>query len=73
MQAGVPLSKGEGLEVMAERCFQQLVRLPEGSLRRINPHRYKVSISRGLMQLRQQLLTEISEQLENPDIPSRLI
>ncbi len=60
---GELLCKEEGLETMAGRCSQQLDRLPEGSLRLVNPHRYKVSISRGLQQLRQRLLTEIAEKV----------
>ncbi len=44
------------LEVLAERCAGQLQRLPEGSLRLVNPHRYKVSMSVGLKTLREELM-----------------
>jgi nicotinate phosphoribosyltransferase len=40
----------------ADRCAHQLRRLPEGCLRLINPHRYKVGMSPGLNELRQRLL-----------------
>lgn len=51
------------LDEMAERCGQQLKRLPQGCLRFINPHRYKVSISRGLHELRSRLMEEALEGL----------
>jgi nicotinate phosphoribosyltransferase len=60
MDGGRQLCEEEGFESMAQRCRRQLARLPEGSLRLVNPHRYKVSISKGLLQLRQRLLAEIS-------------
>ncbi len=44
------------LEASADRCADQLQRLPEGTLRLYNPHIYKVSISPGLHQLREQLM-----------------
>lgn len=46
------------LDDMADRCAEQLKRLPQGSLRFINPHRYKVSISRGLNELRSRLMQD---------------
>ena len=60
MSAGRPTQVAESLERMAARCEEQLALLPEGSLRLVNPHRYKVSISRGLLELRRRLLTEIA-------------
>jgi nicotinate phosphoribosyltransferase len=45
-----------------------MAQLPEGSLRFINPHRYKVSISRGLLDLRKRLMDEI-RQREKEDAP----
>lgn len=47
------------LDEMADRCSEQLARLPNGSLRFINPHIYKVSISRGLNELRNRLIDEV--------------
>jgi nicotinate phosphoribosyltransferase len=49
------------LDVMADRCAEQLGSLPQGCLRFINPHRYKVSISRGLHELRTRLLEEVQQ------------
>ncbi|MFA6809511.1 MAG: hypothetical protein WCR47_00450, partial [Desulfoplanes sp.] len=46
------------LAVLADRCAEQLRCLPEGSLRLLNPHLYKVAISKGLNDLRTQLLME---------------
>jgi len=45
-----------GLESCADHCADQLRRLPEGSLRLQYPHIYKVSISPGLHELREQLM-----------------
>jgi len=61
MAEGALLHEDEGFDALSERCSHQLKQLPDGSLRLLNPHRYKVSISRGLLQLRQELLAEISE------------
>lgn len=47
------------LDEMADRCSDQLKRLPPGCLRFINPHRYKVSISRNLKELRDELMEEV--------------
>ena len=49
------------LDAMADRCAGELRRLPQGCLRFINPHRYKVSISRGLHELRTRLLEEVQQ------------
>lgn len=58
MEGGRVLVEPEGLAEMAARCRVELSRLPEGSLRQVNPHRYKVSISRGVLELRGHLLVE---------------
>jgi nicotinate phosphoribosyltransferase len=47
------------LDQMADRCAGQLARLPQGCLRFINPHTYKVSISKGLHDLRLRLMEEV--------------
>ncbi len=47
------------LDASADRCADQLNRLPEGCSRLINPHRYKVSISSGLNDLRIRLMEEV--------------
>jgi len=44
------------LDEMADRCADQLRRLPEGCLRLTNPHRYKVAMSGGLHALRTRLM-----------------
>jgi nicotinate phosphoribosyltransferase len=49
------------LDAMADRCAEQLRRLPQGCLRFINPHRYKISISRGLHELRTRLVEEVQQ------------
>jgi len=49
----------ETLDEMADRTAYQLDRLPKGCLRFINPHRYKVSISPGLNELRLRLAEEV--------------
>jgi nicotinate phosphoribosyltransferase len=46
----------ESLPVMAQRCREGLDKLPEGTLRLIKPHRYKVSISERLKALRETLI-----------------
>ncbi len=51
------------LDEMADHCCEQLQRLPAGCLRFINPHRYKVSISRNLKELRDRLMEEVLNEL----------
>ena len=52
------VSRVPSLDEMADRCADQLRKLPPGSLRFINPHRYKVSISSSLKDLRIRLMEE---------------
>lgn len=47
------------LPELADYCKNELLRLPEGTLRTTNPHRYKVSISPGLKQLRERMREQI--------------
>ncbi|MBT0653504.1 nicotinate phosphoribosyltransferase [Geomobilimonas luticola] len=49
------------LDAMADRCADQRGRLPQGCLRHVNPHIYKVSISRGLNDLRNRLMDEVEQ------------
>ena len=49
----------EPLAAMAERCRMELAGLPQGCLRFINPHRYKVSITGELNELRNRLITRL--------------
>ena len=59
MKQGKRISREQPtLADMASRCNNQLLRLPPGCLRFINPHRYKVSISAGLKELRDRLMEE---------------
>lgn len=51
----------ETLDEMADRTADQLGRLPPGCIRFINPHRYKVSINRGMSDLRLRLLREVQQ------------
>ncbi|WP_020677069.1 nicotinate phosphoribosyltransferase [Geopsychrobacter electrodiphilus] len=62
MSGGELLGVEEGLADMTKRSQRELACLPAGSLRLRNPHRYKVSISRGLLELRQRLLAEAAIQ-----------
>jgi nicotinate phosphoribosyltransferase len=61
MDGGRQLSEPLSLTAMADYCAQQLRRLPEGSLRLVNPHRYKVGVSRRLLTLRDQLMVAAAE------------
>lgn len=56
MAGGRRLAPCEPIDSMAERCREELSRLPSGCLRLINPHRYKVSISERLNCLRSDLI-----------------
>ncbi|MRR36747.1 nicotinate phosphoribosyltransferase, partial [bacterium] len=59
MEEGVRTVKFPPLDDMADRCRDQLARLPQGCMRFINPHKYKVSISSGLNDLRLRLMEEV--------------
>nr|WP_321467406.1 nicotinate phosphoribosyltransferase [uncultured Desulfobulbus sp.] len=48
----------ESITAMAERCRHELSLLPSGCRRFVNPHRYKVSISRQLKTLRCDLIAQ---------------
>lgn len=60
MTHGQNTNPSPDLMQMADYCRDQLRSLPPGSLRLINPHRYKVSMSSGLHQLRQQLIENLT-------------
>jgi len=55
MAGGRPLQPAASLASLADYCAAQLRRLPEGSLRLVNPHRYKVGVSARLLALRDRL------------------
>jgi nicotinate phosphoribosyltransferase len=56
MEGGEILHAAPTLDEMANYCAGQLRNLPEGCLRLINPHVYKVGVSERLLDLRAQLL-----------------
>lgn len=58
MEQGEILQTAPTLDEMADYSSAQLLALPEGSLRLINPHIYKVGVSGRLFDLRDQLSTE---------------
>lgn len=64
MDEGQLLLKKEGLDLMADRCAEQLKLLPKGTLRLANPHIYKVSISSKLLKLRNRLVKQYLDQLD---------
>lgn len=59
MEDGETVVPPPSLDEIADRCQDQLGRLPEGVLRLENPHIYKVSISQGLHELRTRLIDEV--------------
>jgi nicotinate phosphoribosyltransferase len=59
MKNGIRTAPPETLDVMAERSERELSMLPQGCLRFINPHRYKVSISARLNELRNDLIEKV--------------
>ncbi len=58
MEKGQILQPAPSLMEMADYCANQLQSLPEGSLRLINPHVYKVGVSKRLLDLREKLRRE---------------
>lgn len=59
MQNGCRTKESETLFTMSERSRIELGGLPQGCLRFINPHRYKVSITRQLNDLRNSLIDQV--------------
>ncbi len=55
MENGKIVREETCLSTLADRCASQLERLPEGSLRLLNPHLYKVAVTEGLNELRTRL------------------
>ena len=66
MESGRRLLGRESLETMTKRCKGELERLPSGCVRLINPHRYKVSISHSLNNLRGALIEKAGKELPSP-------
>jgi nicotinate phosphoribosyltransferase len=61
MEGGERTKAREPLAAMSERCRSELARLPQGCLRFINPHHYKVSISERLHVLRAGLIEQMTK------------
>ncbi|MDD2309725.1 MAG: nicotinate phosphoribosyltransferase [Desulfuromonadaceae bacterium] len=59
MDNGSRTGDPETLDIMAERSQRELTLLPQGCLRFINPHRYKVSISGRLNELRNRMIEQL--------------
>ncbi len=59
MRKGQSQFSAPDLPDCANHCRAQLAALPPGSLRLMNPHRYKVAMSDGLHRLRQQLIAAL--------------
>ena len=58
MDRGSRVSSPAALPALAKRTAKELRSLPEGSLRLMNPHRYRVSLSPKLHELRLRLIEE---------------
>ncbi|APG27375.1 nicotinate phosphoribosyltransferase [Syntrophotalea acetylenivorans] len=64
MDEGQMLLEKESLDLMADRCAEQLQLLPKGTLRLANPHIYKVAISSNLLTLRNSLIKQYLDKLD---------
>jgi nicotinate phosphoribosyltransferase len=64
MQQGGRTLPPESLERMAERCRRDLGLLPNGCRRFVNPHRYKVSISPQLKELRCAMIRAVGTRMK---------
>jgi nicotinate phosphoribosyltransferase len=58
MEHGAPRCPPRALPAIAKRASGEIRCLPEGSLRLINPHRYRVALSPGLHELRLKLIED---------------
>jgi nicotinate phosphoribosyltransferase len=63
MREGRRTEAAETLATMAERSQREIGRLPQGCLRFINPHRYKVSICGELNELRNTLIAQLQRSM----------
>ncbi|MCM0083613.1 nicotinate phosphoribosyltransferase [Geomonas sp. Red32] len=59
MSHGARTAPSPTLNQSADRCAEELRRLPEGCQRLVNPHIYKVSLSTGLNELRLEMMAEV--------------
>ncbi len=58
LRDGRRLAAGDPLDVMRNRCLSDLDRLDPGVRRLVNPHRYHVSVTPTLWELKQRLIRE---------------
>jgi nicotinate phosphoribosyltransferase len=63
MDTGSRTESPEPLEVVQRRAAEQLMHLPEGSLRLLNPHVYRVSVSQGLFDVRAALIEKLEREM----------
>jgi nicotinate phosphoribosyltransferase len=61
MDQGQILHPTPALDTMADYCADQLQSMPDGSLRLVNPHIYKVGISERLLKLRERLTKNLEK------------
>lgn len=66
MDGGKRTFPAVSLERCADHAAEQMRLLPEGCRRFVNPHRYKVSLSPGLNQLRLRLIEDTKRKLKTP-------
>jgi nicotinate phosphoribosyltransferase len=59
MANGQVLEPQPSLTELQQRAKNQLQQLPQGALRLLNPHIYRVSLSEGLLQLRSELIQQL--------------
>jgi nicotinate phosphoribosyltransferase len=59
MEGGLRSVPAASLESSSQKCAEELLRLPAGCHRFVNPHVYKVSLSAGLNDLRLKLIAEV--------------
>ncbi len=59
IEGGQRAAPAEALSAIQARARDELARLPEGTLRLLNPHTYRVSLSAALQQSRDRLIAEL--------------
>jgi nicotinate phosphoribosyltransferase len=64
MDGGKRRLEPDALAVVQKRVAQQLTHLPEGSLRLLNPHIYRVSLSQGLFDVRARLIEKLEKEIQ---------
>jgi nicotinate phosphoribosyltransferase len=67
VQAGQRVEPPESLQTLQARARIELARLPEGTLRLLNPHTYRVSLSGALQASRDRLIRQLQGRDESRD------